>query len=342
MSDWCERWALWGREAMPNTPVFQSAGGWGFVECGTDYTDQAKSMVKVKGGIRVTNETDSYAQNFQVTRMASSAARFYGVDFGSEPAGFNSAKGVAARIYNLLVNNGQHLFFYNGNVMGSDQGIDTWLKLAPLLDRRDEPVVEVAALYPDTLSKIDDGVFRNLYASSFYQRVATLRPKLDFDYCSERMIADGALPRYKVLVMLWSNVVEADALDKIDEWVRNGGTVIALKWDRMPLQTVEGNMDVYRRWQAGDTGKGKALLITEDREPPQRYTDKVYEALLAMPELSPLTQAMLRTEKPDEVYVSVLKSGAFAILNYNDREVRVRVPEKTEVTIAPYSIALVD
>jgi hypothetical protein len=91
MSDWCERWAIWAREAMPDTPIYQSAGGWGFVESGTDFTDQTASMVKVKGGIRATNETDSYSQNFQVTRMMSSAARFYGVPFGSEPAGFNSA-----------------------------------------------------------------------------------------------------------------------------------------------------------------------------------------------------------------------------------------------------------
>ncbi|MDX9971514.1 MAG: family 14 glycosylhydrolase [FCB group bacterium] len=342
MTDWCERWALFAREGLPNTPVYQSAGGWGFVEGGTDYTDQAKSMVKVKGGIRVTNETDSYAQNFQVTRMASSAARFYGVDFGSEPAGFNSAKGVAARIYNVLINDGDHLFFYNGNLMGSDQAIPAWLKLAPLLDRRDEPVIDVAALYPDTLSKLDDGVFRNLYASSFYQRVATLRPRLDFDFCSERMIQDGALSRYKVLVFLWSNIVEADVLNAIDAWVRDGGTVMAMQWDRMPLLTVESDTAVYKRWKAGDTGKGKALLITEDREPPKRYTDKVYEALLAMPDLDPMTQAVLRTEKPEEVYVSALKNGTYAVLNYSDAEARVKVPEKAEVTLAPYSIAIVE
>ena len=43
MSDWCEKWAVWAREAMPKTSIYQSSGGWGAVEIGTDYTAQAKA-----------------------------------------------------------------------------------------------------------------------------------------------------------------------------------------------------------------------------------------------------------------------------------------------------------
>ncbi|MBI4559466.1 MAG: beta-galactosidase, partial [Candidatus Hydrogenedentes bacterium] len=221
MTDWCERWAVWARESMPDTPIYQSSGGWGFVESGTDFTEQTKSMVKVHGGIRATNETDSYVQNFYATRMMSSAARFYGVPFGAEPAGYGSARGVVARIYNILVNNGQHLFFYSPNLFNNDQAVEKWLQYAPLLDRRDEPLLEVAALYPDTYAKLDDGVFRNLYSFGFNRMIVPLREKLDFDFCSERMIMDGALPRYKVLLFLWSHVIEADVLAKIDQWVRD-------------------------------------------------------------------------------------------------------------------------
>jgi len=340
MTDWCERWALWAREAMPNTAIYQSSGGWGFVESGTDFTEQTRSMRQVHGGIRATNETDSYLQNFQVTRMMSSAARFYGVPFGSEPAGFNSAKGVASRVFNILVNNGQHLFFYCPNLFNNDQAIQTWLDVAPLLDQRAEPVIDVAVLYPDTLSTLDDGVFRNLYASSFYQRVGALRPHLDFDYCSERMIADGALPRYKALVIAWSSTVEAAALNAIDQWVREGGTVLAMSWDRMPLQTVEEDKSVLQRWQKGDTGKGRVVLIREDREPSQRFADRVRDELRVMPGLHPLTRAMLETVKPAEVYVSALRTGDLAMLNYTDKEATVTVPGMDAVRIAPYRITI--
>ncbi len=341
MTDWCERWAVWARDAMPKTDIYQSAGGWGFVESGTDFTDQTRSMVRIRGGIRSTNETDSYSQNFYATRMLSSAARFYNVPLGAEPAGFGSARGVVNRLYNILVNNGQHLFYYHGNLYSNDQGIAKWLELAPLLDRREEPFIEVAALYPDTKSKLDDGVFRNLYAFSFNQRVAALRPHLDFDFCSEQMVLDGALTRYKVLVVLWSDIVEKETADRIDRWIREGGTVIYPYWSRMPFGTVEDDYAVYNRWLAGDTGKGHVVFYYGDREPPHRYADFIRRELLRRTDLDPRTQRMLQVQKPSEVYVSVLKSGTLAILNYNDEIVAVNVPGlKLPTRLKAYDIAL--
>lgn len=340
MTEWCEQWAVWARDAMPHTTIYQSSGGWGFVESGTDFTDQTKSMRKVAGGIRATNETDSYAQNFYATRMMSSSARFYGVPFGSEPAGFGSGRAMAARIYNLLVNNGQHLFFYESNLTANDQAIDQWLKLAPLLDQREEPFIEVAALYPDTKSKLDDGVFRNLYAFTFNERVAALRPKLDFDFCSERMILDGALPRYKVLIFIWSNVVEKEVLDKIDAWVREGGVVIYPYWHAMPLMTVEGDYGVYNRWLRGDSGNGMVIFDRGDRVPAHRYADFIAKHLDTLESLDPRTKTMLRAIKPDEVYVSALKSGRYAVLNYNDASATIELPGLGAAELDPYSIKL--
>lgn len=341
MTDWCERWAVWAREAMPDKPIYQSSGGWGFVESGTDFTDQTASMAKIKGGIRSTNETDSYVQTFYATRMLTSAARFYGVPFGAEPAGFGSARGVMGRLFNILVNNGQHLFYYHGNLVSNDQAIDRWLKYAPLLDRRADPLIEIAALYPDTMSKLDDAVFRNLYAFTFNTRVAAMRPFFDFDFCSERMILDGALPRYKALIIPWNFVVEEDALNAIDVWVRGGGTVICSDWRGAPVMTVEGDTHVWDTWMTGDFGNGKVVFVTDDREPPQRLARGVANALKAMQELDPRTHAMLNTEHSDEVYVSVLETGAFAVLNFSDEDVTVAIPGvERPSTIEPYGIAM--
>ena len=341
MTKWCGQFGQWTRAALPNTPIYESSGGWGFVESGTDFTDQTINMARIKGGIRCTNETDSYAQNFYATRMLSSAARFYGVPFGSEPAGFGSGRGIAARIYNILVNNGQHLFFYESNLFYNDQGADQWLELAPLLDQRAEPVIDVAVLYPDTKSKLDDAVFRNLYAFTFNERVAALRPHLDFDFCSERMILDGALPRYKVLVFLWSDVVEAAALNKIDEWVRAGGAVIYPYWAAMPLTTVEEDAAVYNRWLRGEIGNGKVIFDRGDRVPAHRYADFIAKQLEAMDNLDPRTLEMLRAQKKPEVYVSALQSGVFAVLNYNDEPAEVVIPDIGRATVKPYGIQLI-
>ena len=341
MTDWCERWAVWAREAMPNKPIYQSSGGWGFVESGTDFTDQTASMAKIKGGIRSTNEVDSYVQTFYATRMLSSAARFYGVPFGAEPAGFGSARGVMARLFNILVNNGQHLFYYHSNLTANDQAVDRWLEYAPLLDRRADPVIDVAVLYPDTMSKLDDAVFRNLYAFTFNTRITAMRPLFDFDFCSERMVLDGALPRYKALVIPWNFIVEEKALNAIDQWVRGGGTVICSDWRGAPVMTVEGNTKVWDTWETGDFGTGKVVFVQDDREPPQRLARGVANALKAMPNLDPRTQAMLNTPHGDEVYMSVLSNGAYAVLNFSDAPVTVEIPGiEKPLQIEPYAIAM--
>jgi hypothetical protein len=263
------------------------------------------------------------------------------VPFGTEPASFGSARGVAARIFNILVNNGQHLFFYHPNLLHNDQAVDKWLELAPLLDKREEPLIEMAALYPDTKSKLDDAVFRHLYAFSFNQRVAALRPMMDFDFCSEQMVRDGALSAYKVLLFLWSDVVEADVLAIIDRWVQQGGIVIYPYWNRMPLGTVEDDYTVYNRWLRGETGRGRVIWYRGDREPPARYAEFIRSELERGIPLDVRTKRMLSVRKPPEVYVSVLRSGTLAILNYTGREEQIEVTGSTSIKVGAYAIRLV-
>jgi hypothetical protein len=339
MTDWCENWAIWAREAMPRTDIDQSVGGWGFMEAGTDFTLQTRSMLKMNGGVRVTNEDDSFALNFFLTRLIASAARFYKVKIGYEPAGFGSVRGVMARLFNTITTNGEHLFYYHPNLLDNDQAIDAWIKHAPLLDERDEPLIEVAALYPDTMIKVNDDVLRYLYAGAFPQRVAALRPLLDFDFCSEPMIQDGALAQYKVLLFLWGNVVEEKILNQIDAWVRSGGIVIYPFRAATPLGTVADDFSVYKRWLRGDTGNGKVIIYRSDFEPPHRYAQFIKNQLLTLrSKLHPLTIEMLRLRRPDEVYISVLKNGKMVILNFNDAPVRVEISDENFAGIEPYSI----
>ena len=348
MTDWCNRWAVWMREELKDLDIYQSSGGWGYAECGTDFSAQAKGMKPVGGGIRATNEDESYELNFAITRMLASAARFYGVKFGSEPAGFGTVRSVMNRLYNILCNNGSHLFYYHPNITGSELGSSRWLKYSPLLDRRSEPLTEVAVLYPDTQGRIGDAAIRYLEGSSFFSQVFPLRRKLDYDFCSEEMIRDGALERYKVLVILGRNhegdVIEAEALDRIDAWVRGGGRVICPVLQsnniRGPM-TVEGDQSVYRRWAAGDVGAGQVFLPPEMREPLDDFIDDVADILMGMDDLDPLTKKMLTAEHPRGVYAAALKSGELAFYNERLTDARIRLSDGTEFTMEPVSIRLV-
>ncbi len=336
MSDWCEKWAVWSRAALPTTQIHQSSGGWGPVPIGTDYSFQARSMARVHGGIRLTNESDDFADNFTITRMASSAARFYGAELGYEPGGFGSKRGVMARLYNAVTTGAVHLFYYLGNLTANDQAIEAWLKYARLLDQRAKPVIEVAAFYPDTYLKLDDEVLRYRWASTFFTVGRTLREEVDFDYASEQMILDGALSRYKVLIFLWGVVTEKNVLEQIDKWVRDGGIVIFSPRSRGNPITVEGDGSISNRWIAGDTGKGRVIVWPGEVIPAHDFSEFIHDFLLRTPSIDPRIHAALRMQKPAAVYWSVLENGKLALLNFSSHPATVRLAQGRNVTIEPY------
>ena len=343
MTDWCEKWATWAREAMPNTSIYQSSGGWGAVPIGTDYTAQAKSMARLRGGIRLTNENDNYLNNFGSTRMASSAARFYGAKLGFEPAGFGSARGVMARLYNTLSNGADHLFYYGGNITASDQAPKLWVEQAPKLDQRAKPSEEIAVFYPDTANKLGDDVLRYRLASAFFERVWALRAVTDFDYASEQMILDGALDRYKVLVFLWGRVAEKAVIERIGKWVEDGGTIVYPERQQGRegvLGTVEGDSSVAKRWQEGKCGKGRVIFFQGYAEPIRHYISFVRATLRTLPSLRPQVRDALGMESSREVYWSVLANGKLALLNYNDQPASVRLVNGKTLLVKPYTIAI--
>ncbi|RJP32296.1 MAG: glycosyl hydrolase family protein [Candidatus Omnitrophota bacterium] len=337
MSDWCEWWALEARKAMPDTPIYQSAGGWGFLDAGTDYVDQTKSMVKIKGGIRLTNEIDSFQENVYATRLAATAAKLYGVDLGYEPASSHTARGAVGRLFNTITTNGDHLFTYHSNVLSRQLAIDKWLAHYPLLDLRQDSVIDVAVYYPETMNQLDEGTFRHLYAWGFNPRAAEVRRHVDVDYLNETLMRDGFLCRYKVLIFIWGNIIDQDVLQIIDDWIRNGGVAVYPSFPRGNLETIEGDASIFRKWSSGDTGQGRFHRFAGDMEPPSLYGDYVNSILLDLPNLHPLTQKALRIEHPDKVFFSVLQDGQILALNYGDETAIVQMEDGRWYAVEPYS-----
>jgi hypothetical protein len=340
MSDWCGQWAEWARADMPNASIYQSSGGWGPTQIGTDYTAHAKTMAQLHGGIRLTNESDNYPLNFAITRMASSAARFYGAQLGYEPGGFATMRGVVARIYNVITNGGDHLFYYSGNLFGNDQGTDAWRRYAPLINQRAKPTIDVAAFYPDTSIALNDEVIRYMFASAYLTRVEAMRSITDFDYASEQMILDGALDRYKVLICIWGAYTEKPVLERIDAWVKAGGTIIWISRPRGLLQTPEGDSSLAQSWQKGEVGKGRAIFYNGDPEPPDEYVEFVRQQLLGLKQLRPEVHTALQIDKPRDVYWSVLEGGKLALLNFTDHPALVRLPGGKTIPVQPYGIVM--
>jgi len=340
MSKWCDSWAVWAREALPNNVVHQSSGGWGPLQIGTDYSFQARSMAKVKGGIRLTNESDNFPVNFTITRMASSAARYYGASLGYEPGGYASKRGVMARLFNAVTTGAEHLFYYQFNLYENDHAIDAWLRYGNLLDVRSRPVIDVASFYPDTAIKLSDEVLFYLWGSPYFTMARALRAVVDYDYCGEQMILDGALDRYKVLVFLWGHITEKSVLERIDRWVQKGGTVIIPRQPRGYIATVEGDTALAGKWLSGQTGKGRAILYHGDAVPGEFYAEFVGDELRKMTHLNPAIRDALRMTRPLDVYWCVLESGKLAMLNFSNHPATVKLANGETLSIPPYEIAM--
>ncbi|MBI5093412.1 MAG: beta-galactosidase, partial [Candidatus Hydrogenedentes bacterium] len=333
MAEWCDSWTKTAREAMPDVMIYQSAGGWGYRESGTDFSAIAESMKSVGGGIRLTNETDSFEQNFYATRLAASAARLYGIALGYEPAGSHSARGVTGRIYSTLTTNGDNLYTRHGVLFTDSVAVNQWLRDYPLLDLRANPLVDVAIYYPETMSQLDDGAFRYLYGWGFNPRAAEIRRRIDADFLDERLIRVGFLGRYKVLVFCWGNIVETDVQQVMDRWIRAGG--IAVYPARNNQETVDGDTTLFQAWERGDTGKGKFCRFRGDMEPISLYGDFIGNVLHQAPGLHRWTKAALETHHPERVFISILEDGTLVALNYNDKPAHIELPGQIAATLGP-------
>jgi hypothetical protein len=338
MSDWCAWWAVEARKAMPKTVIYQSAGGWGFLEAGTDYVDQARAMVDIQGGIRLTNETDSFHQNFFATRLATTAGRLYGIDIGFEPASSHTARGTVGRLFNTIVTNGDHLFTYHSNLLTRPTAIQKWLEYSHFLDTRQDPVIDVAVYYPETMNQLDDSTFRHLYAWGFNPRAREIRTHIEVDYLNETLIREGYLDRYTALVFCWGRIIDEDVQRIIDAWIRKGGVALYPSFPRGDQETIEGARSVFQGWMRGDTGKGRFLRFPGDMEPPDLYGEFVNEKLQEIPGIHQWTQQVISIDHPKRVFFSVQEDGHLLAINYDQSSADIRLPDGRQFTLQPYSI----
>ena len=117
---------------------------------------------------------------------------------------------------------------------------------------------------------------------------------------------------------------------------RAGGTVIYSDRPRGLPATVEGDGSMAQRWQAGDTGRGRAICFAGDPVPGEHYARFVREEVARLGGLRPEYRRALRMRKPASVYWSVLENGFVALLNFSDEEAEVE-----GVVLKPYAIAFI-
>lgn len=163
------------------------------------------------------------------------ACRFYGVPFWTEPPSAVTPDVELGRFFEAVSQGSKGFFDWGANVL---RNRDVYYRYGKLL-RVEKPVVDVAMFYPTTTHLLQPDVG---YPQMLEQGAAALRDVLNYDIVDERLIQDGALDRYRILVMWEGTVVEAATLEKIRDWVARGGVLVA--YDFGKIETVEGD----RRW----------------------------------------------------------------------------------------------
>lgn len=176
------------------------------------------------------------SQASMLGRLAS-ASRFYGAPFWTEPPSATTPDQQVERIFAAASLGSVGYFDWSANVR---TGREVYYKYGKYL-RCERPIVDVAMFYPSTYQALRP----NAPAPQLFEQGCTaIRDILNYDIVDERMVVDGALDRYRVLVLWEGTVVEAAALAAIRNWVGRGGVVAA--YDFGKIETVEGDGSWFR------------------------------------------------------------------------------------------------
>jgi hypothetical protein len=298
MTRWSKRWLETTRKALPKTEVYLCTGGDAPPQHGADFGEQVRAAASVGAGVRITNEGSSYPDNFTLTRWVASAGRFYGSYFGFEPASGVDAGGIAARIYNVTASGARQLHDYANNPFDNPAATAQLRRYGGLLQRR-TPVVPVAVYYPET--------WILLHGQDFLPHARALRDYFDFDLVSDGMIRDGALGRYRALVLLHGNTAEKSTWAAMAAWAGKGG--VLLSWSGFGVPSVPGQARTtetrrHGEDRGGEIGLGRGMRFEGGGE--GAYRSWLAEKLAGQVGLPASVQEAIRLDgRPDGVYCSV-------------------------------------
>ncbi|MGC8785048.1 MAG: hypothetical protein ACP5RN_11785 [Armatimonadota bacterium] len=174
-------------------------------------------------------------ESFLLARIAS-ACRFYGVPLWLETPGTLNAQRQTEALFEAVAQGASGFFDWAVNPTANEPVYEQHLRYLTV----GQPVVDVAMFFPSTAMQLADVG----EAPTMRTGCAQARDLFAFDIVDERMIQDGALDRYRLLVFWEGTVIEQDVLDKIVEWVQAGGVVVA--YDFGKVTSVEGDGAAWR------------------------------------------------------------------------------------------------
>jgi hypothetical protein len=249
------------KKHFPKTPLLFSFG-WPYEKVITGHDIAGLMAMAASKNVEVRIGTGP-SVSFLSSKRAATAARHYKLrDLSSEPTdGKAPREALALSLFKDLTTGMTWHFDYTDNMARAPeifQQADTiWRSGA-------YPKVEAALFFPTSSHRLASPAKPGLGAertgpneypgypdglSAFAER---LRDALDFDVVDERLIADGALASYQVLLWPTGFVAEAATLARMRQWLQAGGTLLVGDLDQ--VTTVESE-HMFKDLRGDDTGR---------------------------------------------------------------------------------------
>ena len=227
------------RQRFPDTLLMLPAG---FsdedVRGGEDNSLIPKIAAKYGAAVRSTHSAfRPFAENAAtMLGRLGSACRFYDVPFWTEPPSGLTESQETERLFETVSQGAVGTFDWAENALAHR---DVYYRVGKYL-RVEKPIVDVAMYYPADAQKLRPN---QPYAPLFASACAYLRDTCNYDIVDDRMIRDGALARYRVLALWEGTRAEPAILDKIKQWVAEGGALLA--YDFGQVATFDDDLTWY-------------------------------------------------------------------------------------------------
>ena len=160
-----------------------------------------------------------FGRSDSLCKRVSSAARFYGTDFGLEAALELYEENAGNAVFEA-VSNGASLI--HNDPKNYERAIGLYKRLAGMLSG-EMPIIDTAVYYP-----LEDIWVKRIDIFDFARDTGIIRAHLDYELCDSYMIGDGFLDGMKRLILTDGVTLTGVAFDKISAFKEKGGIVEAV------------------------------------------------------------------------------------------------------------------
>jgi len=161
-----------------------------------------------------------FARNHILTRRVSTAAKFYGAEFGLEASLILNRETALDAIYETLSNNATLLHNDPGNILRAEEIYSQFKQM----DIEEPFTSDLAIFYP-----VEAEQCKLLDVQKFYEEMGSFRKRCDYEIADSYMIKDGYLKTIKSLLLTKNTILTRETLSDLENWVRDGGVVYVVR-----------------------------------------------------------------------------------------------------------------